>query len=83
MYIYIYIYICVCVCVFILPFLHEQNVTQGQTLIPVQLCTIYIYIYIYIYISCHTISTDIPDPLSCHTSLSSIASGRSSELHPA
>ena len=24
---------------------------------------IYIYIYIYIYISCHAISTDIPDPL--------------------
>ena len=29
-----------------------------------------------------TISTDIPDPFSTHSSLSSIASGRSSRLHP-
>ena len=31
---------------------------------------------------CHAISTDIPDSLSRHSSLSSIASDRSSGLHP-
>ena len=44
---------------------------------------LYIYIYIYIYIySCHPairVSLDFP----CHSSLSSIASGRFSRLHPA
>ena len=32
--------------------------------------------------SCRAASTDIPDPLSCHFSLSFITSGRSSGLHP-
>ena len=48
-------------------------------------CTFSIYIYIYIYISsssCRATSTDIPDPLSLHFSLSFIAFGRSSGLHP-
>ena len=43
------------------------------------------YIYIYIYISsssCRAASTDIPDSLSRHFSLSFIASGWSSGLHP-
>ena len=40
----------------------------------------YIYIYIYIYISCHAHRTDFPD--SRHSSLSSIASGRSFRRHP-
>ena len=42
----------------------------------------FIYNYYYISSSWRAASTDIPDPLSLHVSLSFIAFGRSSGLHP-
>ena len=71
--IYIYIYMCVCVCVCPLRSNRSYKRVTG----------IYIYIYIYIYHHHHVVPpVRISLTISRHFSLSFIASGRSSGLHP-